>query len=210
MGKADVSCQTYEGGFGGLPGMEAHGGYSFCALAALILLNKEKLCDVDALLRWTTNKQMRFEGGFQGRTNKLVDGCYTFWQGAIVPLIHGTLFNENDASLSEEKWMFHQGALQEYVLICCQCPYGGLVDKPGKTRDFYHTCYCLSGLSVAQHYTSHNYNSRHVVGNRINELKRVHPVYNICVDEVASAIEYYRSLPVPLCGSEKEGADATS
>ncbi len=28
------------------------------------------------------------EGGFAGRTNKLVDGCYTFWQGALVPLIH--------------------------------------------------------------------------------------------------------------------------
>ena len=25
---------------------------------------------------------MRLEGGFQGRTNKLVDSCYSFWQGA--------------------------------------------------------------------------------------------------------------------------------
>ena len=25
------------------------------------------------------------------------------------------------------------------------------MDKPGKSRDFYHTCYALSGLSVAQH-----------------------------------------------------------
>lgn len=33
------SCQTYEGGFGGAPGLEAHGGYSFCAVAALFLLN---------------------------------------------------------------------------------------------------------------------------------------------------------------------------
>jgi hypothetical protein len=32
-----VSCQSYEGGFGGCPGMEAHGGYSFCGLAALTL-----------------------------------------------------------------------------------------------------------------------------------------------------------------------------
>ena len=28
---------------------------------------------------------------------------------------------------------------------------GGLRDKPGKSADFYHTCYCLSGLSSAQH-----------------------------------------------------------
>ena len=30
--------------------MEAHGGYSFCGIAALTLLNKTKLCDLDALL----------------------------------------------------------------------------------------------------------------------------------------------------------------
>jgi len=30
---------------------------------------------------------MTFEGGFQGRTNKLVDGCYSFWVGALLPLI---------------------------------------------------------------------------------------------------------------------------
>jgi hypothetical protein len=27
------------------------------------------------------------EGGFNGRTNKLVDGCYSFWQGAVLPLL---------------------------------------------------------------------------------------------------------------------------
>ena len=35
-----VRCQSYEGGFGGVPGMEAHGGYSFCGLAALMLMGK--------------------------------------------------------------------------------------------------------------------------------------------------------------------------
>ena len=28
------------------------------------------------------------EGGFRGRTNKLVDGCYSFWQGSLFPLLH--------------------------------------------------------------------------------------------------------------------------
>lgn len=27
------------------------------------------------------------EGGFMGRTNKLVDGCYSYWQGALIPLL---------------------------------------------------------------------------------------------------------------------------
>jgi len=32
---------------------------------------------------------MRLEGGFQGRVNKLVDGCYSFWQAGSFPLLEG-------------------------------------------------------------------------------------------------------------------------
>ena len=41
-GTADylLRCQTYEGGFGGEPDNEAHGGYNFCAVAALLILGK--------------------------------------------------------------------------------------------------------------------------------------------------------------------------
>lgn len=86
-----TTCQTYEGGFAGTPGGEAHGGYTFCAIAALSLLGDEKKCDLKALLRWVVHKQQKFEGGFAGRTNKLVDGCYSFWQGAILPIVHSIL-----------------------------------------------------------------------------------------------------------------------
>ncbi|XP_076441942.1 protein farnesyltransferase subunit beta-like isoform X2 [Babylonia areolata] len=147
-------CQTYEGGFAGYPGQEAHGGYSFCGLAALVILNKPDMCDVPRLLRWTSMRQMRYEGGFQGRTNKLVDGCYSFWQGGAFPILHMVLCQQDDKALSASNWMFDQQALQEYVLICCQFASGGLIDKPGKPRDHYHSCYCLSGLSVAQHYSA--------------------------------------------------------
>lgn len=34
---------------------------------------------------------MKLEGGFQGRTNKLVDGCYSFWQGGAFPLLYSLL-----------------------------------------------------------------------------------------------------------------------
>ena len=30
-------------------------------------------------------------GGFQGRTNKLVDGCYSFWVGGIFPILQQLL-----------------------------------------------------------------------------------------------------------------------
>lgn len=44
------SCQTYEGGIGGAPDIEAHGGYTFCGIAALALLGSTGTCDLKALL----------------------------------------------------------------------------------------------------------------------------------------------------------------
>lgn len=41
--------------------------------------------------KWAVNRQMRYEGGFQGRTNKLVDSCYSFWQGATIPIIQALI-----------------------------------------------------------------------------------------------------------------------
>ncbi|XP_071962198.1 protein farnesyltransferase subunit beta-like [Antedon mediterranea] len=192
-----ASCQTYEGGFAGVPGMEAHGGYTFCAVAALVLMGHDRLCDVEALVRWLSNRQMSFEGGFQGRTNKHVDGCYSLWQGGVFPLVHKILNGHGDNAVSTRCWMFDQNALQEYILICCQNVHGGLVDKPGKPRDFYHTCYCLSGLSVAQHFAGGNLATTSVLGDCSNELMPVHPVYNIGVDCAFQASKYFSTLSVP-------------
>lgn len=192
-----AKCQTYEGGFSGEPGLEAHGGYTFCGYAALVLLGKHHLIDNKRLLTWVTRRQMRLEGGFQGRTNKLVDGCYSFWQGGVFPLLHTVIdASGNGHLLSNEKWMFDQVALQDYLLMNCQLHHGGLVDKPGKSRDFYHTCYCLSGLSVAQHFVNEYQTKLTLVGGQDNKLAPVHPVYNIGVQHAADALKYFRKLPL--------------
>jgi len=34
------------------------------------------------------------EGGFNGRTNKLVDGCYSFWQGGVFPILQQVMQQE--------------------------------------------------------------------------------------------------------------------
>lgn len=188
-----VSCQTYEGGFSGCPDMEAHGGYTFCGLAALTILGRENLCNMKSLMRWAVNRQMRFEGGFQGRTNKLVDSCYSFWQCGIFPMIHRILAQEGTNTVDMERWLFHQTALQEYILVCCQDPSGGFVDKPSKLRDVYHTCYTLSGLSVAQHAVGDHCC---IVGNPVlNEIAPVHPVYNISKEAYLNAALYFTKLP---------------
>lgn len=191
-----LSCQTYEGGFGGAPGMEAHGGYAFCGFAALVLLGKGHLCDLKSLLKWTSNRQMSLEGGFQGRTNKLVDGCYSFWQGGIFPILHSVLLN---GEYPPDNLLFSKESLQEYLLICCQDSRGGLIDKPGKSRDFYHTCYTLSGLSVAQNIVNDSETIKCVVGHKDNELNSTHPLYNIGLDSALDACNFFKTLPIPIC-----------
>jgi hypothetical protein len=45
-----VCTQTYEGGLGGEPGNEAHGGYTFCGLAALMIAGCPHALDLQRLL----------------------------------------------------------------------------------------------------------------------------------------------------------------
>ncbi|CAB1342582.1 unnamed protein product [Coregonus sp. 'balchen'] len=119
-GEVDVSCQNWEGGLGGVPGLEAHGGYTFCGTAAMVILGKDHMLDL-------------------------------------------------------------------------------------KSRDFYHTCYCLSGLSVAQHFGNMDLHHELIVGQEENRLAPSHPVYNICPEKVAQAIRHFHQLPVPV-PAQKEGS----
>ena len=48
---------------------------------------------MDSLVRWLAEMQGSYVdlGGFRGRTNKLVDGCYSWWVGGCFPLVEGLL-----------------------------------------------------------------------------------------------------------------------
>eukprot|EP01127_Copromyxa_protea_P018952 TRINITY_DN6059_c0_g1_i2.p1 TRINITY_DN6059_c0_g1~~TRINITY_DN6059_c0_g1_i2.p1 ORF type:complete len:311 (-),score=39.21 TRINITY_DN6059_c0_g1_i2:24-956(-) len=204
-----ATCQSYEGGLAGVPFGEAHGGYTFCGYAALFLANGMHLIDQAALLKWCCLRQMPVEGGFQGRSNKLVDGCYSFWQGGAFPLIDLAFMNpekyqnfetceiKREGMFGDSGWAFDQEALQKYLLGACQDTLtGGLMDKPGKGKDYYHTCYCLSGLSVAQNNPFYLAEPT-ILGDEENLLQATHPLYNICPQAVQRAIEYFGTLPVP-------------
>lgn len=81
------------------------------------------------------------------------------------------------------------------VMWLLQLEYGGFRDKPGKPRDFYHTCYCLSGLSVCQHSCSKDYDSPSVPGQVLgpysNLLEPVHPLYNVVLKQYREVREFF-------------------
>jgi len=52
-----------------------------------VLLGQVHRLDTVRLERWVLRRHMALEGGFSGRANKLVDGCYSFWQGGLLPLL---------------------------------------------------------------------------------------------------------------------------
>lgn len=196
-----ASCQTYEGGIGSTPGEEAHGGYTFCGLAALVLLGKVELLDLPRLTHWLVARQMGVHGGFQGRTNKLVDGCYSFWQGGAFPLLQSVLTGRGELPAGGIGSLFSTDALLDYIFICCQVPYGGLRDKPGRGRDFYHTCYCLSGLAVAaaepppQPPAQPKLTIAPSPAHWRSSLGFVHPVYNISAPKVEAALKWFEQQP---------------
>ncbi|KAK8919565.1 Protein farnesyltransferase subunit beta [Metarhizium anisopliae] len=140
-------CQTYEGGVSASPGFEAHGAYAFCALGCLSILDSPhrtipKYFDVPRLLSWLSSRQYAPEGGFSGRTNKLVDGCYSHWVGGCWPLIEASLRGPEgqedqhaDHPLTQaDNSLFSRNGLIRYIFCCCQdlSRRGGLRDKPSK------------------------------------------------------------------------------
>ena len=160
VGNFLLSCQTYEGGFSCSPYGEAHGGYTFCALASLIILSQEgdktyEKVNILKLAEWLSNRQLSELGGFNGRINKLVDSCYSFWVGGCFELIDILTNKQGYKASVKDEFLFNQQALQGYIILCCQQGQGGLKDKPSKGPDIYHTCYAMSGLSISQSNSSY-------------------------------------------------------
>ncbi|KAF9188622.1 Geranylgeranyl transferase type-1 subunit beta [Haplosporangium sp. Z 767] len=99
--------QTYEHGISQSMYQEAHGGPTYCAIATLGLLGGEALGDQKTMVRNEGEAEDTFEErksragfvdkegtrrwcllrqltGFQGRANKAVDTCYSFWIGGAL------------------------------------------------------------------------------------------------------------------------------
>ncbi|KAL2230252.1 geranylgeranyl transferase type-1 subunit beta isoform X1 [Sesamum indicum] len=139
-----VNCQSYDGGFGLIPGSESHGGATYCAVASLKLmgfieedlLSKKASChiiNVPLLLDWSLQKQAQ-DGGFQGRANKPTDTCYAFWVGGVLRILGADTF-------------INESALRGF-LSTCQSEYGGFSKFPRLLPDLYHSYYGFCAYSL--------------------------------------------------------------
>ena len=62
-------------------------------------------------------------------------------------------------------------------------------DKPGKPADYYHTCYCLSGLASAQHASNVQ------LGPPENLLRRTDAMCNVVDDKLKAAQAFFQRVP---------------
>lgn len=137
---------SYEGGIGQGPGLEAHGGSTYCGVAALCMMGRlEHVGEnrLSALLRWClarqgrqTDRQTGHGSGFQGRPNKPEDTCYTFWVGATLSLLGGLDYCDPEAS-------------RKFVLSTQDPVTGGLAKWTDTQTDPLHTYLGISGLVIA-------------------------------------------------------------
>ncbi|CAG9865284.1 unnamed protein product [Phyllotreta striolata] len=127
---------SYDGGIGQGPELESHCGSTFCAIASLALSNNlDRLTKAQfvALRRWLL---FRFDRGFNGRPNKPVDTCYSFWTGGALKILDSYDF-------------IHDQFNAQFVLLT-QDRYGGFSKWVNIVPDPMHTCLGLAGLSLME------------------------------------------------------------
>jgi len=134
MGQYITNSIRYDGGVSQHFEMESHGGTTFCALAALQLSDQMHLLSpkqLEKVKRWLLFRQ---DEGFQGRPNKPIDTCYSFWIGSALKIVDAfelSNFNKN----------------RDYVFSCQDTVVGGFSKWPGTSSDPFHTYFGLCGLS---------------------------------------------------------------
>ncbi|XP_067624364.1 geranylgeranyl transferase type-1 subunit beta isoform X2 [Eurosta solidaginis] len=127
----------YDNGFSQYLEGEAHGGTTFCALAALDLSGQLAHLDEttkENILRWLIFRQVN---GFQGRPNKTVDTCYSFWIGAALRILDAFEYIDYDAN-------------RAYIMETQDSIVGGFSKWPQSTTDPFHTYFGLCGLAFMQ------------------------------------------------------------
>lgn len=145
------------GGFSSTIMDESHVGFTFCAIAALKLL-EYPLENLNCTKEWLIQRQvdypeclykdMSYEyyrnediGGFNGRENKLSDTCYSWWCTGSLYLIDPYSVKLVDIEKATE-----------YLLNKTQNSlFGGFASNPETTPDPFHSYLALASLSIWDH-----------------------------------------------------------
>eukprot|EP01032_Pedospumella_encystans_P012288 gene12288-14226_t len=151
-------CVTYEGGIAVVPDGEATGGSCYCAIAALCLMNRLDALSAETLqdlVQWCEARQVN---GYQGRTNKDPDSCYSFWVGATLHMLQSFQYTDLPST-------------QSFLLTQCQGSVhsGGFSKLPDCYPDVLHTFYSICWLSFAEY----------------EGLKSIDPTFAICAEKSA-------------------------
>jgi geranylgeranyl transferase type-2 subunit beta len=128
-----LSCQNFDGGFGGIPNAESHAAYTFTCCGFLSVTEQLNLINKYTVGGWLAARQTH-QGGFNGRPEKLADVCYSWWVLSSMYMIDTSDFI--DKSLLT-KWILE-----------CQDEDGGFADRMGNVPDVFHTFFGLCGLSL--------------------------------------------------------------
>jgi len=134
-----LQCMNYDGGFGPFPNCESHGGYTYSGVSILHILGKLDLINTDLLVRWLADRQCPYGGGFNGRTNKLVDTCYCWWVGSPCRTM-------SDYLKTGEFW--DPNGITSYLFDVAQSENGGFCDRPNNPSDSFHTNWGSAGFCV--------------------------------------------------------------
>ncbi|CAL6032390.1 Protein_farnesyltransferase subunit beta [Hexamita inflata] len=132
-----MSKQIYQGGFCSNE-LEPHAEFTYCALAALKILNVELNAEEKSLhLHYLVNRQTKW-GGFNGRPYKDPEGCYSWWVLGALHILDKDKLKQVNIDL-----------FNKFAINYCQPADGcGLRNKPGVEPDSYHTAYVLGGWSI--------------------------------------------------------------
>jgi len=188
-------CRTYEGAYGQVPGLEGHGGPTYCSLAALYLAPASKTSQplsksqVEQTLRWLSHNQVFLEdenagtgiGGFRGRTEKEADACYSFWCCASVEILRSHV----NAETTDSDLTFIDKSANARWVERCMFKWGGVAKTPGEMPDPYHTYLALASVAVSTPTSSESQDNP--LDQTWWDLPKVDPLINGRVESVAWA-----------------------
>mmetsp|Transcript_8146 Transcript_8146/g.25144 ORF Transcript_8146/g.25144 Transcript_8146/m.25144 type:complete len:360 (-) Transcript_8146:66-1145(-) len=169
------ACRRDDGGFGLAPLSEAHGGSTYCCVAALVLAGRAPDAASDPVVDWCARRSAR-GGGFCGRPNKPPDSCYAFWIGASLRALGA-------ADLVDAT------AVTAFVFSCESKLLGGFAKFPTDAPpDLLHSFYSVCWLSWAYS----------------NVLNPVDPLLGICAHRLDASSPPPSDMASTPRGSERQ------